>query len=302
MLGCQPPCRPSPRRTGSSTMGAGRRVQASSWAASASQGRDANEQNVSAMRGSVRREPPASNRPARDQHGDNQARRLRQPAVQRRQRQSAIGQQHRRQRLPGLARVGQAQQQAVPDEELQQHRGVAQRRDDDGRQPRRHRLGRQARQAQRHAQQRGQGQGGQRHRQRVDQAGRQRHPVGILGQHVEQAFRDAKARGLEQEAEAAVHAARGLHGFDLQGQQRGQSAQAQDPGQRGGPAARRGRQGERAHGAPRPIAPPARAGRRQRASLERRRVQQAALVPLRVQAALSFSGVAAPRLRFQTSP
>ena len=110
-------------------------------------GRDANEQNVSAMRGSVRREPPASNRPARDQHGDNQARRLRQPAVQRRQRQSAIGQQHRRQRLPGLARVGQAQQQAVPDEELQQHRGVAQRRDDDGRQPRRHRLGRQARQA-----------------------------------------------------------------------------------------------------------------------------------------------------------
>ena len=59
-------------------------------------GRDANEQNVSAMRGSVRREPPASNRPARDQHGDNQARRLRQPAVQRRQRQSAIGQQHRR--------------------------------------------------------------------------------------------------------------------------------------------------------------------------------------------------------------
>ena len=53
-------------------------------------GRDANEQNVSAMRGSVRREPPASNRPARDQHGDNQARRLRQPAVQRRQRQSAI--------------------------------------------------------------------------------------------------------------------------------------------------------------------------------------------------------------------
>ena len=53
-------------------------------------GRDADEQNVSAMRGSIRREPPASNRPARDQHGDNQARRLRQPALQRRQRQSAI--------------------------------------------------------------------------------------------------------------------------------------------------------------------------------------------------------------------
>ena len=254
------------------------------------------------MRGSVRREPPASNRPARDQHGDNQARRLRQPAVQRRQRQSAIGQQHRRQRLPGLARVGQAQQQAVPDEELQQHRGVAQRRDDDGRQPRRHRLGRQARQAQRHAQQRGQGQGGQRHRQRVDQAGRQRHPVGILGQHVEQAFRDAKARGLEQEAEAAVHAARGLHGFDLQGQQRGQSAQAQDPGQRGGPAARRGRQGERAHGAPRPIRA---AGAPDGASARHWNGGEYSRPPwfhCAFRPRSSFSGVAAPRLRFQTSP
>ena len=142
--------------------------------------------------------------------------------------------------------------------------------------------------SQRHAQQRGQGQGGQRHRQRVDQAGRQRHPVGILGQHVEQAFRDAKARGLEQEAEAAVHAC----ARPARIRSAGPAARPVRPGPGSRPARRaserrapagRARSWRAASG----FAPPARAGRRQRASLERRRVQQAALVPLRVQAALA---------------
>ncbi|CUJ95449.1 Uncharacterised protein [Achromobacter sp. 2789STDY5608615] len=171
-----------------------------------------------------------------EQQGARRRQRVGQPAVQRRQRQAAVRQQHRGQWRPRLARVRQPQQEAIPDEQLQQHRGVAQRRDDQGGGARGQRTRRQPQQAQADAQQRRHRNRHQRHREGVDQAGGDRHPVGIVGRHRQQAFRNAEAGRLEQEAEAAADAARRLRGLDVQQQQRGQGGQPQRPGREGQPA------------------------------------------------------------------
>ncbi|KAG0749784.1 hypothetical protein G6F24_015195 [Rhizopus arrhizus] len=187
--------------------------------------------------------PAAPGTPAQ-RRGKQQDGGVRQPALHGGQRQPAVGQQHGRQRRPRLPHVRQPQQQAVPDEQLQQHRRVAQRRDDGGGAARGQGMGRQAHEAQRDAQGGRKRNGHGRHGQRIDQAGRDGHPVRIVGRDGEQAFRNTKARGLEQEAESALDAARRLYGFNVQQQHGGHAAQRQDPGYLRQPAAQRARRGE----------------------------------------------------------
>ncbi|MNI59769.1 hypothetical protein D3C73_1149490 [compost metagenome] len=167
-----------------------------------------------------------------------------QHAMQGRQRQPPVRQQHGRQRRPCLPHIRQPQQQPVPDEQLQQHGRVAQRRDEGRRAARRQRIGRQPHESQHDAEQRrqhdrhsGDGQG-------VDQARRDRHPVGIVGRDVQQAFRNAKARGLKQKAESPLHAAHGLHAFDVPQQHGGHAAHGQGPCHRGQPAAQEAGRGK----------------------------------------------------------
>ncbi|CAB3959253.1 hypothetical protein LMG7053_05871 [Achromobacter ruhlandii] len=239
-----------------------------------------------------------------EQHGARRRQRVRQPAMQRRQCQPAVRQQHGRQRRPRLARVRQAQQEAIPDEQLQQYRGVAQWRDDERGSARCQRLRRQPQQAQADAQQGGERNRHQRDRQRVRQPGGDRHPVGIVGRHRQQAFRNAEARRLEQEAEAAADAARRLRGLDVQQQYRRQGGKPQGPGGGWPPAPQRGVPGRGVKGnhvcpglrrKARRLLKSAQASRRpawrqrvREGLLERRRIQQAALVPLPVQAAIEL--------------
>ncbi len=170
------------------------------------------------QRGPGRGSAEAMTQAPAEQQGARRRQRIGQPAVQRRQCQPAVRQQHGRQRRPRLARVRQAQQKAVPDEQLQQYRGIAQGRDDERGGARCQRPRRQPQQAQADAQQGGERNRHQRDRQRVHQPGGERHPVGIVGGHRQQAFRNAEARRLEQKAEAAADAAGHLRGFDVQQQ------------------------------------------------------------------------------------